>query len=1139
MRPQSYSMVSGGEQSYYLQTSIGAAASQATPTSQWSSGGAAGHTSERSYYSAAPTEATNQVSYQQQPSSYSALQGPGSVYQAPIPAEASSFIQQPPYSNAPLGQQQTVWQPAFSAQGNTAAYSPNTEALPQSMPAAPPPALNATDENGLRWTWSTYPSAQVLLAAEQSEASNSSSSAGGRGNNSAGSGGGSNPMPPASHLRADSASVTGAIASTVAPLSGIKQSATDLLSKVSVKSHKRKNPYFPCPMEMVIPFSCMYEPLHPLADPTGATVYQIPEGLQCNRCGAFCSIHSLYDEMSWVCLGCQNKLVLPRPLPPDHPMRRFCTVEYVISSAPHLPPTNAAIRHHGSPPSTHDAGAANPALGAWYSSVPGAPGPPSSVRDHGAVIFIVDISIPTEEREALKQHLLEALQWLLPTTLVGLITTGSTTAVWELSNQYFRRCFVLRGATTLNYHGYSRALQVKSTESTRGKFLVPLQECRPRLEQLIYDLRGDPEVVLSSNRPTRLTGTAIAAATFLIEALSPLQALPNEASGGKNSVKPPKAVNSLNSDLTTPLTAPLPSAAVAETRIPGRILLFTGGPCTRGGGAVASPEKEQLMRFHRDLLEENTSFFDNATKFYEDLSKRLLYVNSCVDVFAQSFDQVGVMEMRTCVDCTGGYMICGDAFEHENFLHSLRRYALRVGLCPPETMISVLSSMEQQQGNSAESAEEDLAELEEWVWANAGTSGVGVEVEVICRADDLVVSGVLGPCVPAAPSGPRSSGSRPASTKGSSTSGKADSGKNSESQRWFASTMHTDTALAILFDVSPSASAASSPAYTRYSGGPQERFVQFITRYSTMRGERRIRVTSVRLPISPYGVSPQYFMEAGTFDETCAATIMARLAARAMEKSFSQWRQIRHALDNVLIDFVSRFATFTPGQPDSVQLPQGVSLFPVFLFNLRRSEYFMIINISPDEATFKRHWLMREPVDRCVLMIQPTLYSYDLTNPSAVAVPLDSQSLQADNIVLMDAFFNMHIMWGSTIYEWIKQKYHEDPEYEHFKNLLSAVEDDARILLNQRFPYPRFSRTDANGSEARHIKNRVNPAHTYSGTGSASDPYGAGSMIVGMGAKESADVINTDDTSIAKFTASLKRIVTGGESQANSGAARK
>lgn len=1082
-----------------------------------------------SYYSGAPSSGIGyQMGMQQETSPFLSVSPSGDASQPSMTLSTPSFMQPQQYSSVSTGHQQTMLPAMPPRQGGGLGYAPVPEARAPSLPPPPPPAMNTTDENGLRWTWSTYPSAPVLLASQQSETATSATSAGSIASNNA-SVGGVNELLPISNSRVDNKSGHGSLGSSVAPLAGIKQSATDLLSKVAVKSHIKKNPFFPCPAEMVIPLSCMYEPLHPLPDPAAATTSYPPEGLQCNCCGAFCSIHSLYDNLTWVCLGCQTKFTLPRPLPEEHPLRKFSTVEYIIAPSPHLPPFSAPFPAHSGSPSPSYPGASHPPPGSWSAGAVSAAGPPTSVRDHCAIIFIVDLCISTEERVALQQHILEALQWLLPTTLVGFITSGSTTAVWELSNQLFRRCFVLRGGTTLNYHGFSKALQVKSTDSTRGRFLVPLQECRGRLEQLIHDLRGDPEVVLSSKRPTRTTGTAVSAATFLIEALSPLQMLGNAGSGAKGSAKLPKGSQSPHLDLTNPLPTLSPSAAVAETRVPARLLLFTGGPCTRGGGAVASPEKEQLMRFHRDILDGNTPFFESASKFYEDISRRLLYANACLDIFAQSFDQVGVMEMKSCVDNTGGYMICGDAFEHENFLHSMRRYALKVGLCSPETMIGVLSAIDQQQGNnSSECPEGDLAELEDWVWTNAGASGVGVEVEVICRSDDLVVSSVIGPCVPAAPSPARNPGSRAtANKKGPPTLVNGNTGKSIESQRWFASSMHSDTALAIIFDVSPLASSASSPAYTRHGGGSQQRFVQFITRYCTVEGEKRLRVTTVLLPISPYGVSPQYFVQGCSFDETCAATIIARLAARAMEQNQAQWRQVRQALDNVLIDFVSRYATYTMGQPDSVQLPQGVSLFPVFLFNFRRSEYFMIINISPDEATFKRHWLMRETVDRCVLMIQPTLYSYTLDNPTALAVPLDSQSLHADNIVLMDAFFNMHIMWGSTIYEWIKQKYHENPEYEHFKNLLSAVEEDGRILLSQRFPYPRFSRTDANGSEARHIKNRVNPAHTYSRTEPLSDPYAAAAMAGVAGGRESADVINTDDTSIAKFTASLKRIVTG------------
>lgn len=1060
---------------------------------QWQ-GDAAGPSPNQNYISPLGQPASNAYMgsqaqhYNATPSNFGSQYTPG----AQLVSQGSPYGNQPP-AVVPAQQQQYTntahcgnpSMPASGAYHQDPGYSlhvqnpqpgyPPTGAADmayQAMPAAfppPPPALNATDENGLRWTWSAFPSAAALLAADSTES----------------------PKTNAASIESAPTTTTG----------NIRQSASEIIAKAGKIGRREKNSFFPTAPEMVVPLGCMYEPLRPLNDPVAATTAQSFDGLICRQCGAFCSLFGIVDaENTWFCIGCRTKYPLPPVLTPEHPIRRFATVEFVLP-----PPASPQQQPMGYPaqPGPHQ-----------YPNAPlqqPAP-PPAPVRDHLALIFVVDICIPVSELLALKQWLLESIETIPSDTLIGFITTGSSTKVWELGNQNFRRAYALRGNATLNHAGFSKALQVKATESSRGRFLVPLKECRPLLEQLLFDLEVDAQVVPSSQRPTRTSGTALSAATFLLEALTPLAGGPSGVIG--TAVEP--------KDTVTPTIAPLPSAVTASQKTPGRIVMLSGGPCTRGGGAVASIKKEDLMRFHRDIVEGETPFLEPATTFYTSLAARLSYCNGCLDIFAQSFDQVGIMEMRSCVNHTGGYMICGDAFEHENFRYSWRRYLLRIGLCQPETMLAACVGRRVQSGE-LENDDEDLdkEDNEDWIYPNAGVSGVGVELEVICMSGDLTVAGVLGPCVPAAFSS--------ASSKNKVKT--AEHGTGNGSQRWFSSTMQMDTSLGIIFDVSPSAIPASSPAYSPQSNAAQFRYFQFITRYSTLSGERRVRVTSARLVVSPYGATPQYFASGATFDQSCAVALLARLAAYAMEKQPAQWAQVRRALDQLLIEFVRKFATFNIGFPDSVQLDASFSLFPVFVFHLRRSEYFMILNISPDESTFKRHWLLREPVDRALLMIQPTLYSYDLENPSATAVALDSESLKADNIVLMDAFFNMHIMWGSTIYEWIKARYHDNPEYEYFKNLLSVVEDDANTLLTSRFPQPRFSRTDANGSEARHIKTRVNPAHSYQG--SREDPYAAGRVgMAGGKTVETADVINTDDTNIVKFMASLKNVVAVPEARA-------
>ena len=68
---------------------------------------------------------------------------------------------------------------------------------------------------------------------------------------------------------------------------------------------------------------------------------------------------------------------------------------------------------------------------------------------------------------------------------------------------------------------------------------------------------------------------------------------------------------------------------------------------------------------------------------------------------------------------------------------------------------------------------------------------------------------------------------------------------------------------------------------------------------------------------------------------------------------------------------------------------------------------------------------------------------------------LDTSSIQADRILLMDTFFQILIFHGETIHQWKTAGYHELPEYANFTQLLEAPVTDAAEILQTRFPVPR------------------------------------------------------------------------------------
>ena len=89
----------------------------------------------------------------------------------------------------------------------------------------------------------------------------------------------------------------------------------------------------------------------------------------------------------------------------------------------------------------------------------------------------------------------------------------------------------------------------------------------------------------------------------------------------------------------------------------------------------------------------------------------------------------------------------------------------------------------------------------------------------------------------------------------------------------------------------------------------------------------------------------------------------------------------------------------------------------------------------------------------------------------AEPVLLDTSSIQADRILLMDTFFQILIFHGETIDQWKKAGYHEQPEYANFKQLLEAPVTDAAEILQARFPVPRYIVTEQGGSQARFLLN--------------------------------------------------------------------
>merc|ERR1712039_603054 len=286
----------------------------------------------------------------------------------------------------------------------------------------------------------------------------------------------------------------------------------------------------------------------------------------------------------------------------------------------------------------------------------------------------------------------------------------------------------------------------------------------------------------------------------------------------------------------------------------------------------------------------------------------------------------------------------------------------------------------------------------------------------------------------------------------------------------------------------------------------KQSYLQFQTSFLHPSGRKRLRVTTVS---HRYTDSNMTDIASG-FDQEAAAVLMARYAVWKCENEDPL--DVLRWVDRMLIRLVAKFADYRKDEPASFHLTQEFSIFPQFMYHLRRSNFLQTFNASPDETAYYRTLILRENTMNSLVMIQPALLQYSFDEGPPRPVLLDANSLKPNVILLLDAFFHVVIWRGETIQAWYDQGYQEKEEYANFKALLTALAEDAKQILNDRFPAPRFIQTNAGGSQARFLTSKVNPSKTQE-----SDPGGFGQVA-------DSSVVITDDVSLKVFMEHLIRL---------------
>ncbi|KAB1213494.1 Protein transport protein SEC23 [Morella rubra] len=475
-----------------------------------------------------------------------------------------------------------------------------------------------------------------------------------------------------------------------------------------------------------------------------------------------------------------------------------------------------------------------------------------------------------------------------------------------------------------------------------------------------------------------------------------------------------------------------------------RIIALVGGPCTEGPGTIVSKDLSDPVRSHKDLDKDAAPYFKKAVKFYENLANQLISQGHVLDLFASALDQVGVAEMKVAVEKSGGLVVQAESFGHSVFKDSFKR---------------VFEEGEQSLGLCFN-----------------GT------LEINC-SKDIKIQGIIGPCTSLEKKGP---------AVADTTIGEGGT------TAWKMCGLDKSTCLTVFFDLS-----SSDRSNTPGTVNPML-YLQFLTSFQNPEGQLMLRVTTVSRRWIDSAVSSEELAQG--FDQETAAVVMARFTSMKMEteEGFDATRW----LDRSLIRLCSKFGDYRKDDPASFTLNPSFSLFPQFMFNLRRSQFVQVFNNSPDETAYFRMLLNRENITNAAVMIQPSLISYAFNSLPAPAL-LDVASISADRILLLDSYFSVVIFHGMQIAQWRNAGYHNQPEHQAFALLLRTPHEDAQMIIRERFPVPRLVVCDQHGSQARFLLAKLNPSATYNN---------AHEMAAG------SDVIFTDDVSLQVFFEHLQRL---------------
>ncbi|EJW01942.1 hypothetical protein EDEG_03586 [Edhazardia aedis USNM 41457] len=547
----------------------------------------------------------------------------------------------------------------------------------------------------------------------------------------------------------------------------------------------------------------------------------------------------------------------------------------------------------------------------------------------------------------------------------------------------------------LRSHGFL----VKKFFKKKSFFVIENTNCGVDIKLSSLDvsfMQRDPFPVKDGKRPLRCTGSAISFATSLIDILD---------SGTK-------------------------------------IMLFTQGPCTFGPGTVCSLSLKDSIRSLSHILKGKAAFNKSATAFYTEMANRMVLQGTSLDIFSTTIEDIGIFEMKSLCDLTGGSLVMSPDFDRKTYLSSIIKH-----LKSPNTSYGTI--FDPKIINQLRSRSLSNAEIEKAIYSE--------------NNDEFTINN-------------KHTDQFPFSINGAIKSYRGFEKRYNAKMKFittpniaYKGVIGTGSAVQNIWKINCLRETQNITVLLEPQN-PKPQEISYIQILTTSQRNRKLitRVTTLARAFDDN-------LEKITlgFDQEAACVLQARIYTYL--NKFEEDIDLVRRIDRNLIRFVKKYGIYTKEDMNSVTLPDSMSFFPNFMYFLRRSLLVQTENSSPDMTTYFRSIVSREKVTEALTVIFPILTSYHYAD-GILPVEIDSTSLRPDTILLLDIFTHVLIWKGEHISNWIKQKIHEKEEYKSISDIINLCLNKAKDIVNSRMITPMFVVTEAGNSQERILLSRVNPS---------------------------------------------------------------